>query len=98
MAARGHLSPGSSGETHNSKPFFPARVDCPRDVWRTSGSRDRDQDISWTAQAEDLPLEHSVIAVIVADRGKHRAIGSQGDGCRRGSVIVEPRQHLPAMC
>ena len=45
-------------------------------------------------EAEDLPLEHALIAVIVADRGLHRTVGRQRDRRCRAAVVIEPRQHF----
>jgi len=94
ITVHGHFTLSFSGEPDDRQLFFPACADRPQDVGRTSRSGNCHQDISRATEPENLPLEHSVIAIIVPYRRKYRAIGCQGDGRGWGSVIIQSRQHL----
>ena len=67
IAARRHFAPGSAGEAHGNNPLFSRRVDRAQNVRRTARRRYGDEDISGAAETEDLALEESVVAVVVAD-------------------------------
>ena len=91
---RRHLPTGLSGEADDVNMLLPCRIDRPQDVRRTPRCRNRDEDISRMAEAEDLPLEQPLVSVVVADCSEDRTIGGQGDRCRGSPIVVEPLQHL----
>src|SRR5437868_13639482 len=78
-----HLAPGSSGKSHYRYALLTGGADGLEDVRRPPGSGNHDQHVAGTAEPENLPLEHPVVAIIVANCGQNRAVGRQRSEERR---------------
>ena len=48
-----------------------------------------DEHVALAAERANLPLEHLVEAVVVADRGQRRGVGGERDGGERRAVVDE---------
>ncbi len=62
------------------------------------GSRNTDEHIAVAAERANLPLEHLVEAVVVADRGQRRGVGCERDGGEGARSSMKRPTNSAAMC
>jgi hypothetical protein len=94
VAQREHLPASGAGEAHRRHALRPRRAQRGQDVGRAAGGREGEEHVAGRAQCLHLAGKDAVVAIIVADRRQHGAVGGERNRRQAGAVVVETGDQL----